>query len=121
MAASYRIDRELRTVFSQATGLLTDKDLSLHQADLLADPSFDASFDQLWDLRAITDTTVTQRALRQLASSRSYTPESRRAIVAPHDLSFGLSRMFQLLHDSAPEEICVFRNLDEARNWLGLR
>ena len=93
---------------------------SKHQADLLAAPAFDASFDQLWDLREVTEISVTPDTVRQLASARSFKPGARRAVVAPNDLAFGLARMFQLLHDEAPEEFRVFRSVKGARSWLGL-
>ena len=38
MAAIYRIDRELKTIFSHASVELTDEDLYQHAADRLADP-----------------------------------------------------------------------------------
>jgi hypothetical protein len=44
------------------------------------------------------------------------------AIIAPTDLLFGYSRMFQTLgelHDS-PINTRVFRTPEEAKSWLGL-
>ena len=120
MSAQYRIDSERRVIFSSATGVLTDEDLHEHQAQLLADPFFDPGFDQLWDFTRVSAVEVSPEALRHLAHSRSYKASARRAVVAPDDLRFGMGRMFQLLHDEAPEELRVFRSLDEARRWLAL-
>ena len=120
MSAEYRINADLRVIFSTASGVLTDADLLEHQAKLLADSCFDRSFNQLWDLTEVSQVEVSSQALRTLARSRSFEASARRAVVAGDDLVFGMGRMFQMLHDEAPEEMQVFRSLDEARQWLGL-
>ena len=44
---------------------------------------------------------------------------TRAAIVAPSDVLYGVSRMFQTLRgDANPDEVEVFRTLDEANAWL---
>jgi len=118
--ATYRIDRERRIILSTASGVLTDHDIREHQQQLRSDPDFDASFDQLWDHRDVTDFQITTATLRDLATARSFKPGSRRAVVTPSDLGFGLARMFQTLHEEAPEDLRVFRTIEEARSWLGL-
>ncbi len=120
MSADYRIDAERRVIFSSASGVLTDADLHEHQARLRADPSFDRSFNQLWDFTQVIQLEVSSEALRRLSSFRSYEASARRAIVAGDDFGFGMGRMFQMLHDEAPEELQVFRSIDDARRWLGL-
>ena len=46
-------------------------------------------------------------------------PDSRRAILVDSDLKFGLARMFEELRDTMGEKgIRVFRNLDEALDWI---
>ena len=40
-------------------------------------------------------------------------------MVAPGDLGFGLARMFEALSDPSEPEVRVFRDLSEARTWLG--
>jgi hypothetical protein len=118
--ATYRIDRSLKTIFSAGTGVVTDADLRDHQRTVLADPEFDPRFDQIWDLQQVEDVDVSNEALRSLAESRSYSSESKRAIVAPRDVVYGMARMFEMLHEEAPETFRVFRTDREARAWLGL-
>jgi hypothetical protein len=42
------------------------------------------------------------------------------AIIAPEDISFGLSRMYETYTDSVPWDLVVFRSVDTALAWLGL-
>ena len=47
-------------------------------------------------------------------------PGAKLALVAPQDELFGLGRMYQMLRDSSPVEVRVFRERSEAEEWLGL-
>ena len=40
------------------------------------------------------------------------------AAYAPHDLPYGLLRVYSALSDESPEQVCVFRELNEAKSWL---
>jgi len=120
LPAQYRIDSESRIIFSTARGVLTEEDLRGHQSRLLADPAFDPKFDQLWDFSEVTKLHVERKAVSHLAQARSFEAGVKRAVVAPSDLAFGMARMFQLLHDQAPEEVRVFRSQEEAQGWLGI-
>ena len=120
MTTSYRIDKSLGMIFSSASGVLTDDDLRGHQRAVLADPDFDPHFSQIWDFQGVEDVEVSSETLRLLAESKSYSAESKRAVVAPRDVLYGMARMFQMLHEEAPEAFRVFRTSDEARAWLGL-
>jgi hypothetical protein len=118
--ASYRIDQEHGLIFSTATGVLTDEDLFSHQRRLRSDPAFDGNFNQLWDLREVSDVKVSSSTVRELAEARSYEPGARGALLAPRNVTYGLARMFQMLHDKAPEQTRVFRTLKEAEEWLAM-
>lgn len=43
---------------------------------------------------------------------------SKTAVYAPKDLSFGLSRMYEIMIDESPENFHVFRDIDKAKSWL---
>jgi hypothetical protein len=50
-----------------------------------------------------------------------FSPQSRRAFVAPEDEEFGMARMFAALRELRGEtEIGVFRNLEEAMDWVSV-
>ena len=119
MGATYRIDLALRMVFSTANEVLTDEDLLDHQARLRSDPDFDSSFSQLIDCTQVTELRVSSSGVRRVAKTKLFDATSRRAIVADQNQVFGMARMFELMN-GGPEEIRVFRDMKEARRWLGL-
>lgn len=120
MPASYRIDAERRIIFSKAQGTLTADDLLEHHRRLTSDPGFDRTFNQLWDFSAVEVDDVPTETIRMLARQRSFDAGARRAMVGSTDVQYGLLRMFEIQKEGAAEEIRVFRDLGEARAWLGL-
>jgi hypothetical protein len=119
MAAFYKIDKERRLVMSTGTGVLTLADLLAHQEKLLADTDFSPDFSQLWDLTHVTEVELTSKDVHRLAQRSIFSPDSRRAILASRDLVFGLARTFEIYRDILGENgIRVFRNLDDALEWV---
>ena len=37
-----------------------------------------------------------------------------------NDEVFGMARMYQLLTDDSPDELQIFRKMDDALQWLGI-
>jgi len=120
MPIKYRIEVSLRTVFTTPFGAYTDQDARQHVEDLRNEPDFEADFDQLFDARGVTSVELTGACVREIASIRMFGEGSRRAFATGTDVAFGLTRMFEMLRDDSPDEIRIFRNIDDARRWLGL-
>jgi hypothetical protein len=124
MPIVHRVDRALGVVFATATGVLTDDDLFEFAQKTANDPEFRSGLHELIDLRAADATLVTTRGLRRVAeifgAFDGGPSHARIAFVAPADVVFGLSRMYQAFRADSPAEIGVFRELPEARAWLGL-
>jgi len=120
VAVRYRIDTALGVVFNTYWGVVTDEDLLNHQRELLADATFRAELNQLSNYLDVTGMEVSSALIRTLAESRAFLPGVRRAIVVDNALGYGLSRMYQALHEEAGEDVQVFRDLEAARRWLGL-
>ena len=89
------------------------------QRRLAADPLFDPAFDQLFDLGGVTDFKLPEDYIRGGATRSVFAPESRRVLVAPTDLAYGLARMFAAWNGGAKEAgFRVFRKKEEAVRWL---
>lgn len=74
---------------------------------------------ELVDLRAVTNFSVSADTIRNAASSPPrFGPESRQAAVVASDIGYGLCRMYGMLVESKRPNVGVFRNLDEAVQWL---
>jgi hypothetical protein len=115
MPFSYFIDRKIRLVTTTLSGTLTDRDIKHLMDQLRQDSTYDPNFNELIDCSAVRENQVTPQ---MLSSEQPYSHDARRAVVAPSNLNYGVSRMFQTLQ--ANPQIEVFRTLEEARAWLGL-
>jgi hypothetical protein len=119
MPAYFNIDKERRLVISTGSAVLTMAEAMAHQNNLRKHLDFDPSFSQLVDLSHVTRMEFTGEDVRRFARATIFSPNSRRAFLVPDDLTFGLARMFGILRDTAGEKgICVFRNLDDALEWV---
>jgi hypothetical protein len=121
MPADFRIDLEKRRVWSYATGDLSYEDMTDHMNRLAKHPQFDPRFSQMLDFRGISIVGVTTEEVIALAEVRVFSPQSKRAFVAPEPLNFGLARMYEALRATKGDDrIRVFRDYDEALEWLDL-
>lgn len=77
----------------------------------------------LVDLRSVESTDVTGDSIRRLVQLLSSPSEkglkARVAIVAPESYLFGMARMYEIMN-STSENIRVFRQINEAEEWLGV-
>jgi hypothetical protein len=114
MAVTYSIDHELRVVFTVFSGVFTDADVWQLIDQLRKDPAYDPEFNELIDCSAVTENRVSTSTLGALESS----PVPLRAVVAPSDANYGVSRIFQAVQPN--QKIEIFRTIAEARKWLGI-
>jgi hypothetical protein len=120
VGASYSIDRPRRLVRSRAWGVLSNDDLRQHYYRIMADPAFKPDFRQLADLRDVEQFTIDVPEIRAAANVQVFDAGTRRAFVAPDDVGFGLSRMFSAYADMIGQNVCIFRDLAAAEEWLGV-
>jgi hypothetical protein len=119
MPAFYKIDRDSRLIMSTASGNFTLAEALAHDEKLEIDPQFDPDFAQLFDFSHVTRLELTSDHIRQLAQDSPFSPHTRRALLVASDAAYGLARMFEMLRESAGDTgIEVFRNLDEALDWV---
>ncbi len=119
MPAYFKIDKERRLVMSTGAGVFSMTDALAHQENLLKDSDFEPTFSQLWDLTHVTKVDLTSEDLQRLSQRSIFSRDSRRAILVNADLVFGLARMFEAFRENFGEEgIRVFRNLDDALEWV---
>jgi hypothetical protein len=120
MTVRYSIDKQRRLVLVTAEGCVMFDDVRGHQDRVLADPEFDASFDELIDATRVTQLDVSSDELRTLALRRIFSLKSRRAIVATKPHIFGMGRMAEAYNENAGyAEVEVFYSMEAALKWLG--
>jgi len=108
-----------RLVISTCYGELTLQELKSAGANLRSHADFHPDFRQLIDLSHVVKVDLHFRDLYQLKHADDpFSNEGKRAVFAPNDVSFGMSRMYQLILNTAHFE--VFRSLADALAWLEL-
>jgi len=115
-----RIERQVEDgiVILSVSGVLGDDDLSSIATQLEQDPEIKPNFSLLIDLRQADGRSVTSAGVRGLAErSLVFSSTSRRAVVVPSPLGFGMARMYETLREGRGA-VHVFRDFDEARRWL---
>ena len=119
MPVSYYIDAARGVVFTTFRGDVTLEEVGAVRNALRDDPDFRPTLNQLNDFRAVT-TTMSAENIGRLARMTPFGKGSRRAIVVESDLLFGLSRMYELSGKEGGAMVEVFKDVQEARTWLGI-
>jgi len=103
---------------------ISDDDLQQFQDALFSCKGF-KSKDQLIDYSGVMHYEITAQGLEAYSKRLEKALESSRprldrkiAIIAPKDLSFGMSRVFAAQMQHLPSSYHVFRDEDEAFAWL---
>jgi hypothetical protein len=123
--AAIEFDPVTRRRIAVFHGPIEDADLFDAYGALLERPDYDCGADDLVDLQRVTHMGVTSNGLRRLmgmfAEVDAKGIRTRCAIVAPEDAVYGVSRMWQLMReDAVSEELCVFRVMRDAEEWLAV-
>ena len=124
MTISYSIDNRLGGVFTTATGCLTDEELLEDNRKLTVDPEFRSGLIELMDARSVTDLKITPEGIEHLVMQDAADAERlenyRLAMVVSKDAAFGLARMYETMTQHNMPNVKVFRDMNDARRWLGL-
>jgi hypothetical protein len=92
--------------------------------EITASEEYPPDVNTIWDIREVDFSPMNEGLARSLIHIRKTTDEKRGntklAVVVTDDLSFGLSRMYQTLSELSElsQEIEIFKNIEEARNWV---
>src|SRR5437899_498422 len=119
MCVSSFVDVSNRAVISVCSGVVTLDEVKSSCAEIQAHQEFRPDFRQLIDLSQASKLDLHYEDLNILAEFHDpFSEKGRRAVVALNSVSFGISRMYQMILNSP--EFQVFRSHREALNWLGL-
>jgi hypothetical protein len=115
---SYTIDPSRRLLLTRAYGILSDADILAGAAEVLADPAFDPTFNEIMDLRELADVAMTTATMSGIAGRSIFKPGVRRAFVTHNEMQFGIARMFSTMSATRGHEWRIFRSPEEAVIWL---
>ena len=124
MPIHYEIQPDQKVVYTTLKGELSEIELADYFMSLVSHPLFHPSFRVLVNTARIDSVAVTGEEIRAMSEAThdeaAKLGGARVAIYAPSDVVYGMMRMYQTLRDESPYDIKVFRDLGEARRWLGL-
>jgi len=125
MAAEAHIFPDQNTVVSKFKGDLTDELLETYYGQLLSIPGGSTEFAEIVDLCEVTHVHVSESGLARVAVKidQAYAAATHRlrcAVVAPTDLAFGLSRLYEGALSPDVIDLQVFRAVTPALAWLGI-
>jgi hypothetical protein len=120
MPLTYHIDTANKILICDASGSLTAGDVRKFRKELRNDPEFAPKLSILFDMLDVTDFQISSSELEALAGETPMSKTSKRAYVTPTDSDFGMLRIFATYSDAEPDRFQVFRDIGEARKWLGL-
>ena len=121
MTLTHRIDAESGIVYVDVVGSFTMKEIKALIDTVVNDPDFRRGYHILSDHRRIGDPATpgqVRGTLEHVAALIDALGESKWAIVASKEASYGMMRMMEMLAEDLPIQISVFRDPEEARDWL---
>lgn len=126
MPYAYQISETDKVVFAVFEGTVTTEEFWSYRSELANDPAWKPGFDQLVDVRKISDEVVTVEETRSLAggASEAIHPrlgDGKLAIVVATDLHYGIARMYEVQSGDSPRPVQTFRDIAPALEWLGLK
>jgi len=106
------------------SGATSAEEILAYEQRLFADPAYRPEYDTLTDMRERT-TIPSAADLQEIVNRKAARMETligtHRAIVASRDAPFGMMRMFEAMTGGDQSPFRVFRTMEEAQNWLGLK
>lgn len=126
MPITIRVDPAARVRFAVLEGTIDDEALLNAFTEVLESPDFDPTLSDLVDARGARRVDVTPAGVRRLADlvqqiDRLALP-TKVAVVATDDVAYNAACMYEAIRagQQAPAEHRVFRDIEDAREWLGL-
>ena len=123
MAFEFEIDTTEGIMCKRGTGSVTVDDIHAQLAAEMEHPDFKPGLRRLVDYRFL-EPRLSAEDVEAIAATMGRLQDrfgsARWAIVTNSDLVYGLTRMYMAFSDDSPIEVSVFREMDAARDWLGL-
>ena len=121
MSLTVTIDKKRGLIITHGAGVLTLDDIARARAQLRANPDFDPTFYELFDVRDVTEARISGAEMARIAASSVLAPGVCRAFVIANQKQHGLARMFSGLAEPHDQRVDIFRDTSVAEAWLASR
>jgi len=121
MPFEYTILAPQRVVYARSTDRLSASDILTLIRRLRQDPALNPDFDSIIDMTPTQSFESTGDEIAKAASDSAFSMTSRRAMVAPDSLGYGMARIYAAYRELRGQSaIQVFNDLRSACAWLGI-
>jgi hypothetical protein len=121
MPVDFKIDTERRLIVATVFDEISDTDIIETLNSSISDPDFEPGFNVLSDHTRITRPITTEQVKLMVGHMESLSDRlagARWAIVTNSPASYGMMRMLSVYAERVPVELQIFRDTDEANQWL---
>ncbi len=116
------IDRDAGLIRTTASGRVEGSDLIAYYRNLRTHPDFRSNLNEIFDATRIETVDLTAEDVRRLSNlTEEFTKRGvpvKVAIIAPGDVEFGMSRMYEMLQMQSINVLKVFRERAPAEEWI---
>jgi len=120
MPLTYHIDKSNNIMTCDLSGYCDIGTINELRNSLRTDPDFSPDINLLFNLLDVTELDLSNAEFQEIADNSPMSKSARRAYVVPTEKMFGMLRIFAGHSDAEAGGFQVFRQLEDAREWLGL-
>lgn len=121
MLLRFEYNEEKHILYGSYSGRFTFDEFESKLLEIVSGKDYPPDVPTIWDVGQMDAAQFDWEFISKLLEIRRNYPqrgEAMIAIVAPSDLSFGVSRMYASISDRLPPLIRVFRDVSKAEEWI---
>ena len=119
MTFEFKIDSEAGVIFSKFDGVVSEQDVQAARAQILSDPNYRPSLDQLVDYTTARVNFGSDGAFRLAQWAGIHKPFRKLAFVVGNE-QYPFLRMYASYAGHEWQDLKIFEDMNSARQWLGL-
>ena len=124
MPIEFKVFKKENYFISTWSGKVTDTEAIKKFKEFYNGPEYAPSMHELSDLSQFDFSSISSEGLINMAKANQIMLEEQNvtnmktAVYSPHDLQFGMARIYEAWSADSPETIQIFRDLHAAEAWL---
>jgi len=121
MPIDLKYDRAVKILHATIREHISPDEFSDATKEMISSDEYPPDVKVLWDARSIKKLPFDMNVMMEFIEIRKKYPErgkARLAIIVSGDFAFGISRMYEMLSSHLPQNIMIFKDYDQGKQWL---